>query len=62
MEIRNGKGEHRIKLGEKNRAAVKQFFKDNPGSTKTECSEALGLSRNTVNEHVKAILKAINGA
>ena len=55
MDIKNGTGEHKKRLQKKNRDRVEQWFKKNPGSTKTECSKALKLSYPTVLEHIKVI-------
>tara|TARA_R110000850_G_scaffold23358_1_gene69084 strand:- start:19886 stop:20227 length:342 start_codon:yes stop_codon:yes gene_type:complete len=38
-----------------NRAAVWNFFKDNPCHSRLECAAALGLHRNTVDRHATAI-------
>jgi len=41
--------------GANNRAAVWNFFQDNPCHTKAECAKALGLSAKTVGGHCRAI-------
>ena len=41
--------------GANNRAAVWNFFQDNPCHTKAECALALGLSAKTVGGHCAAI-------
>ena len=43
------------RAGASNRAAVWNFFRDNPCHTNTECAKALGLSAKTVGGHCKAI-------
>jgi len=53
MKIRNG-----IKdMGIENRKLIKQWFIDNPDSTKADCVRGTGLSKVTVYKHIKAIQK-----
>ncbi len=42
-------------IGEKNREAVRKFFKQNPDSTYEDCKMETGLSLLTIGNHVKAI-------
>ena len=39
----------------RNRRAVWDFFRDNPCHNRTDCSEATGIGRKTVNKHATAI-------
>ncbi len=48
-------GERSRKIGEKNRAIVREFFKNNPNSTYDDCKAATGLSLLTIGNHVKAL-------
>lgn len=41
--------------GADNRAAVWNFFQDNPCHSNVECAKALGLSAKTVGGHARAI-------
>ncbi len=45
------------RVGEENRAAVKQWLKTHLGGTQRECAKALGLSTMAVCRHVRAIRK-----
>ena len=44
-----------VRDGDDNRAAVWNFFRDNPCHNRTECAAALGLHRKTVESHAAAI-------
>ena len=55
LDIKDGRGQGKSAAGKKNRADIIDFFEINPGSTKTACAGALGLSIITVMRHVKII-------
>ena len=55
MKIQDGRGKNKMAEGETNKAAIKKWFKDNPGSTIAECCRGLDLVYRTVKKHVVAI-------
>ena len=55
MKILEGRGLHTKKTAEKNKQAIKKWFKKNPSSTKKDCCDALGLSYATVRKHINAL-------
>ena len=59
MEIKDGRGQKQMEEGAENKNAVKCYFKDNPGSTITECCRTLGLTYLTVKKHINS-LKDVN--
>ena len=56
MKVTDGRGLHTKKDEAKNRASIKKWFTDNPGSTQKECREALGLSVSTIRKHVRSLM------
>lgn len=56
MEIQDGRGLHTKKIESENIKKVKDFFKKNPNSTQTECSEETGLSLVTIRKHVRNLM------
>lgn len=56
MKLRNSaRGSFGKKVGEENRKKVIAFFIQNPDATLREASAALGLSRNTICIHARAV-------
>jgi DNA invertase Pin-like site-specific DNA recombinase len=55
MKIVDGRGLHKKEEAKRNRERIKQWFKDNPESTKKECCDALGISYLTLQRHLEAI-------
>ena len=55
LKIGDGRGKERSEKAKQNRADIISFFKENPGTTKTECANILGISIATVMRHIKAI-------
>ena len=56
MKVTDGRGLYMKKTEADNRAKIKKWFSDNPGSTQKECREALGLSVSTIRKHVRALM------
>lgn len=52
----NGQGQHRKKVGLKNKAAVKKWMDENPDGIMMDCMAALNLSAPTVRKHAAAIM------
>ena len=48
-------GKIRSEEGEKNRKAIFDYLRDNPGSKQVDCAEHFGMNVMTINKHVKAI-------
>lgn len=44
------------KINNKNKESVRNFFINNPGASKAECSRATGLTWQTVKKHTDSIL------
>ncbi len=57
LKIRDGRGEHWVKVRADNLQKVKDFFIKNPGSTQKECAEAVGLSPSSIATMVKILTK-----
>ena len=55
MEVVNGRGKNKKELSKKNRALVKKWFYENPGSFISACCEGTGLTYKTVKGHILAI-------
>lgn len=55
--MRDGRGEHMLKLKAENLEKVRRWTEDNPGGTMTECMKALNLSYNCIVRHLKTIDK-----
>ena len=51
--LRNGRGDRMAKVGQDNFKRVISWALENPDKTQGQCAEALGLSRLTVNRHIK---------
>jgi len=56
MNVIDGRGLHTKEVAEKNKRAVKKWFKKNPNSTAKDCSKSLGLSYVTVRKHIKDLM------
>ena len=55
MEIKDGRGMNKTKESEENREKIAKWFERNPGSTKKQCCDAIGISYKTVQKHLKVI-------
>ena len=53
--FKNGQGEHRKKLAEDNKKRIAKWIKDNPGKTRKQCCQDLGICYNTLRKHVKEL-------
>ena len=52
MNVIDGRGKHKKALSAKNKASVKRWFNDNPGSSITECCIGTMLTYKTVKGHI----------
>jgi len=55
INVGDGRGQERSALAQKNKEAIIDFFKRNPGATKLQCANSLGISPITVTRHIKLI-------
>lgn len=55
MKERHDIGKLRALEGEKNREAIFDFLRDNPGSKQVDCAKHFGMNVMTIQKHVKAI-------
>lgn len=56
IKLRNSsRGSFGKKIGEENRKKVIAFFSQNPDATLAQASAALGLSKNTIGVHARAV-------
>ncbi len=61
MNLKVKQGDYMKKVKATNRANVKKWFKDNPGSTITECCKGLSLSYRTVRDGLNELITEIEG-
>lgn len=54
--IMDGRGQNMIEVKEKNKLRVLDCIKNNPGRTRTEYCEELGMSPLTLRGHIKALI------
>jgi len=55
INVADGRGKSRAKIGKINRDKVENYYKENPGSNIINCCRALGLSYPAVKRHIKAL-------
>lgn len=57
MEIKDGRGYHKILDAKNNLERVRNWFKENPGSTIKECCNGLNLSYIPVRKHLNTLIE-----
>lgn len=57
MKVTDGRGVYKTLVAKKNKKSVALWFKNNPGSTITECCRALNLSYPTVRKNLNALIE-----
>lgn len=55
MDILDARGLHKVEEKKANIERIRRWFFENPGRTKKDCSNALGLCYKTIIDHVKEI-------
>jgi predicted transcriptional regulator len=55
MKVIDGRGKNKKELSKKNRASVKKWFLENPGSYILDCCKGTGLTYRTVRGHINAL-------
>lgn len=55
MKTKHDIGKIRAAEGSKNREAIFEFLRENPGSKQIEAAKHFGMNVMTINKHVKAI-------
>ena len=53
MGIKDGRGDHKVKQGEKTFNRISEWVRNNPGALKKEACEALGITYKTLSTHLK---------
>jgi predicted transcriptional regulator len=48
-------GKHKTEEGKANSLRIFNYFKENPNATQKDCAKQLGLSRQTVFNHIKKL-------
>jgi len=56
MKVADGRGLHTKKIASKNKLAIKEWFSENPNSTKKDCCKALNLTYATVRKHIRDLM------
>lgn len=58
LNVGNARGRHKLEEKATNRAAIINFFKNNPGSSISDCARALNICYATVSKHLEEIKEA----
>lgn len=57
MKVSDGRGANKKIDAKRNKNAVRDWFKQNPDSTITECCKGLGLTYTPVRKHLNALIE-----
>jgi len=55
--MRDGRGEHNVRVATKNKQAIIKFIENYPNSTKLEVCMSVGITYATLRKHLKVIDK-----
>ena len=53
MKIKDARGQNMKVISKKNKDLIKEYFKQNPDSSKAECQRTLGIAYTTLQRHLK---------